>query len=217
MKYQAVLFDLDGTLLDTLEDLANAVNATLAAHGMPTHTVRETRAVLGNGMANLIERSAPAGTDKEELAALLADFKAYYGAHCTERTRPYAGIPELLAALRKAGIKTAMISNKGDFAVQSLAKDYIDGLLDLAGGERAGIPRKPAPDMVRSALAALHADPAAAIYVGDSEVDILTAKNAGLACISVTWGFRDAEDLRAHGAATPVNTVRELQDLLLMP
>ena len=217
MKYQAVLFDLDGTLLDTLEDLANAVNATLAAHGMPTHTVRETRAVLGNGMANLIERSAPAGTDKEELAALLADFKAYYGAHCTERTRPYAGIPELLAALRKAGIKTAMISNKGDFAVQSLAKDYFDGLLDLAVGERAGIPRKPAPDMVRSALAALHADPAAAIYVGDSEVDILTAKNAGLACISVTWGFRDAEDLRAHGAATPVNTVRELQDLLLMP
>ena len=217
MKYQAVLFDLDGTLLDTLEDLANAVNATLAAHGMPTHTVRETRAVLGNGMANLIERSAPAGTDKEELAALLADFKAYYGAHCAERTRPYAGIPELLAALRKAGIKTAMISNKGDFAVQSLAKDYFDGLLDLAVGERAGIPRKPAPDMVRSALAALHADPAATIYVGDSEVDILTAKNAGLACISVTWGFRDAEDLRAHGAATPVNTVRELQDLLLTP
>ena len=217
MKYQTVLFDLDGTLLDTLEDLAGAANATLKAHGMPAHTVREIRSFLGNGMANLIERSAPAGTDKEELAALLADFKAYYGAHCTERTRPYAGIPELLAALRKAGIKTAMISNKGDFAVQSLAKDYFDGLLDLAVGERAGIPRKPAPDMVRSALAALHADPAAAIYVGDSEVDILTAKNAGLACISVTWGFRDAKDLRAHGATTPVNTVRELQNLLLTP
>ena len=217
MKYQAVLFDLDGTLLDTLEDLANSVNAALAAHGMPLRTIDEVRVFVGNGVAKLIERAVPRNTAQDEFAAVLADFKAHYAAHCAERTRPYGGIPELLAALRRAGIKTAMVSNKGDFAVQALAKDYFGGLLDLAIGERAGVPRKPAPDMVRYALSALHADPATAIYVGDSEVDILTAKNAGLACISVTWGFRNAEDLRAHGAATPVNTVRELQDLLLTP
>ncbi|MBO7342004.1 MAG: HAD-IA family hydrolase [Clostridia bacterium] len=217
MSFRVVLFDLDGTVLNTLDDLADAVNASLAKHEMPARTREEVRSFVGNGIRALIERAVPTGTDSALVARVLNEFKRYYGAHCADKTAPYAGVPELLSTLRAHGVRTAVVSNKADFAVQELAKRYFADLFDLALGERAERPAKPAPDMVHHALEALGATAAEAVYVGDSDVDVLTARNAQLPCIAVTWGFRDRACLKKAGATVFADTAKELLDLILAP
>ena len=216
MSFRVALFDLDGTVLNTLDDLADATNAVLTANNMPTRTLDEVRRFVGNGVRKLIERAVPAGTDEPLVEKILGDFKAYYGAHCAEKTAPYEGILEMLAALRQNGVRTAVVSNKADFAVQALAKQYFGDLFDVALGEdTAKRPTKPAPDMVYHVLNMLGATPAEAVYIGDSDVDVLTARNAGLRCIAVTWGFRDRACLQKAGATLLADTAKELQNLIL--
>ncbi len=217
MSFRVVLFDLDGTVLNTLDDLADAVNVSLAKHEMPARTREEVRSFVGNGIRALIERAVPTGTDSALVARVLNEFKRYYGAHCADKTSPYAGVPELLSTLRAHGVRTAVVSNKADFAVQELAKRYFADLFDLALGERAERPAKPAPDMVHHTLEALGATAAEAVYVGDSDVDVLTARNAQLPCIAVTWGFRDRACLKKAGATVFADTAKELLDLILAP
>ncbi len=215
MSYSVALFDLDGTVLDTLDDLCVATNHALESEGLPTHSKAAICSFVGNGIANLIDRAVPQGSSPELTARVFAAFKHYYAEHCADYTKPYDGIPELLATLRNAGVKTGLISNKADFAVQELVKAYFDGLFDFALGERAEIPRKPAPDMVYYALKRLGAAAAKAVFIGDSDVDVKTAKNAGLDGIFVTWGFRDELCLRAAGAERLANTPAELCSMLL--
>ncbi len=215
MSFRVALFDLDGTVLNTLDDLADAANAVLAANGMPQHTTDEIRMFVGNGIAKLIARAVPAGTDEATIRKVIGDFKAYYGAHCAEKTAPYTGILEVLSALRANGVRTAVVSNKADFAVQALAKRYFADLFDLALGECAARPAKPAPDMVYHVLDTLGATAEEAVYIGDSDVDVLTAKNAGLPCIAVTWGFRDRACLEKAGATVFADTAQALLNLIL--
>lgn len=210
MRKQLVIFDLDGTLLDTLDDLADAVNWALAEEQLPLRTREEVRAFVGNGIRNLIERAVPAGTEVAQTDRVFAGFKARYAGHCADKTRPYPGILELLARLRAEGIRTAVVSNKADFAVQTLCRDYFPGLVDCAVGERAGIPKKPAPDSVQEVLRALKISREQAVYVGDSEVDVVTARNAGMDGILVLWGFRDRQTLERAGAKTFAATAEEL-------
>ncbi len=215
MRVRVALFDLDGTVLDTLEDLTAAVNHALAGEGFPTHQKDAVCAFVGNGIGKLIERAVPANTPADQKERVFAAFKAYYATHCAVYTKPYEGILPLLRDLRTAGIKTALVSNKADFAVQTLAAQYFDGLFDLSLGERADLPRKPAPDMVYHVLERLGCPRDGAVFVGDSDVDVTTAKNAGLAGIFVTWGFRDAACLRQAGAEVIANTPQELKAMLL--
>ena len=188
----AILFDLDGTLLDTLEDLKDAVNHTLREKGYPERTLEEVRCFVGNGARKLMELAVPAGADAEDA---LSAFRTYYNAHCQVKTRPYAGIEAVLDTLKQE-YPVAIVSNKPDSAVKTLCADYFPGLYAL--GEAADCPRKPAPNMVYRAMEVLGAEKC--IYVGDSEVDVLTAKNAGVPCISVLWGFRNREELVQAGA-----------------
>lgn len=188
-----ILFDLDGTLLDTLEDLADSVNHILAANGYPARTLAEVRAFVGNGAGQLIRKAAPEGADVE---ALLAQFQRYYAGHCQIKTRPYPGILEALAELSR-NYPLAIVSNKPDTAVKALCAQYFPGI--PAMGETAQCPRKPAPDMVLRAMAELSVE--RCIYVGDSEVDIQTAHNAQVPCLSVLWGFRSRYDLLEAGGS----------------
>ncbi len=210
----AIIFDLDGTLLDTLDDLRDALNHALAAHGHPARTLDETRRFVGNGIRNLVARGVPAGTPEAEADAVFATFQPYYQAHCLDKTKPYEGILELLTRLKQDGHPIAVVSNKADSAVQTLCDRFFPGLVDFAVGERQNVRRKPAPDSVLAALDALDVPQTQAVYVGDSEVDIQTAHNAGLPCISVTWGFRTEETLLAAGAATFAHSPQELWELL---
>lgn len=212
-KYKAVLFDMDGTLLNTLADLTDAVNHVLAAHGYPIRTVEEVRTFVGNGAAKLIERAVPRGTDAATVAAVLEEYKAWYEAHSCVKTAPYPGIPAVLAALRREGVRTAVVSNKPDGATKALAAKFFPDL--PAFGQRDGVPAKPAPDMAWAALAALGVGGGEAAYVGDSEVDVATAKNAGLVLVAVDWGFRDRETLLDRGAETVVSNAAELLEKLL--
>lgn len=189
-----VIFDLDGTLLDTLEDLMDATNYALTTCGYPERTLAQLRRFVGNGAYNQIRLSLPEGAAEEEIQRVLSVYKPYYTAHCQIKTRPYAGIPEALAQLKEK-YPLAIVSNKPDAAVKPLCAQYFPGIYAL--GETADCPRKPAPDMVYRAMEAIGAD--RCIYVGDSEVDILTAKNAGIPCLSVLWGFRDRCDLLEAG------------------
>lgn len=198
----AVLFDLDGTLLDTLQDLTQSTNAALRAFGYPERTVEEVRQFVGNGAERLIRLAVPEGADP---LPVLQAFRTHYQAHCQERTGPYPGIMELLEQVAKR-YPVAIVSNKPDSAVKALCGDYFPGI--YARGESGDCPRKPAPDMVYKAMAALGAD--RCVYIGDSEVDVLTARNAGAACISVTWGFRDEETLRTAGATHICHTPRQV-------
>lgn len=215
--YRTAVFDLDGTLLDTLEDLHLSTNAALAAHDMPTHTIDDVRRFVGNGIKLLIHRAVPAGTSPAEEDSVYEDFCAHYAAHCEDHTGPYQGIPELLAHLRAAGVTLAVVSNKGDFAVQELVARQFPGTFDAVLGENeaAGIRKKPAPDMVRAALKRMGATPEGMVYIGDSEVDVQTAANAGCPCVSCTWGFRSVDELLAAGATTLVDTPAELERVLL--
>lgn len=215
MAYQLAIFDLDGTILDTLEDLTDAVNHALREHGCPLRTIDEVRSFVGNGIRKLIERAVPAGLTEEEIDGVYRTFSAYYQRHCTDKTRPYEGILPLLQRLRAEGCLTAVVSNKADAAVQPLCKQYYDGLFDYAVGERPGIRRKPAPDAVLEVLRRLDVDAADAIYIGDSEVDIQTAANAGLDVIVVTWGFRDKAYLESQGGRRFADRPEEIAEMVL--
>lgn len=214
MAYQTILFDLDGTLLDTLEDLADAVNHILERHRCPQRTVDEVRLFVGNGLGMLMRRSLPAQYSQTVSDLLAEELRTYYTAHSRIKTAPYAGVRELLETLHAAGAKVAVVSNKADEAVGELCSFYFPGLVDAAVGETAGRRPKPAPDAVELALERLHADKTDAVYVGDSQVDLDTAKAAGLPCIAVTWGFRSREDLVKAGAETLADSVEALSRLL---
>lgn len=212
MTYKTYVFDLDGTLLNTLDDLAAATNHALKAHQMAEHTTNEVRNYVGNGVRKLIERAVPEGTAAEETERVLATFQAYYLEHSLDTTRPYDGIGEMLAALRRRGCRLAVVSNKFDEATKALCKHFFPDTIEVAIGEHEaqGIRKKPAPDTVMEALRQLGVGKEDAVYVGDSDVDIETARNAGLPCISVLWGFRDRDFLLAHGAVTLVKSPREI-------
>ena len=194
MKYTTIVFDCDGTLLDTLTDLRNAVNYVLRAHDLPERSVPEVKAALGNGIAHLMRQSLPDSISEAEFNTYLDEFKAYYGEHLQDYTAPYPGMLDVLDTLRAKGYKLAIVSNKIQEGITPLNKEYFGHRLPVAIGERPGLQRKPAPDMVLQALKELDSTQSESIYIGDSEVDVATAKNSGLLCIGVTWGFR-AEQL----------------------
>ena len=213
--YKTVVFDLDGTLLDTLDDLWLSVNAALQKFGLPVRTRNEVRAFIGNGIVKLMQRASGL-LEGECFDGVLAEFKRHYGEHCEDNTKPYEGIMRLLQELRARGVQTAVVSNKADFAVKKLAESYFQGLLQEAVGEdeEHGIRKKPAPDSLLAVMERLGADRQATVYVGDSEVDIQTANNALVPCISVTWGFKDREFLIKNGATVLVDSVEELLSVL---
>ena len=215
MRYKAVLFDMDGTVLDTLGDLANAVNHVLGEFGMPLHSRAEIATYLGNGAGWLIAHAVPEGTDDALVREVLRVYQPWYDAHCAILTAPYPGIPEMMARLRDAGVKQAVISNKQDSAVRLLAAEHFPGLLEAAVGESPSVRRKPNPDAVLEALRAMGVERGEAVYVGDTEVDLETARNAGLDCASVGWGFRTEAALRAAGAERIFHTADELCAWLL--
>lgn len=217
MKYKnikAVIFDLDGTLLDTLQDLASAVNFSLEKNKMPKRTIDEVRRFVGNGVENLMIRAIPEGKNNPAFDQTFADFKAYYAIHCMDQTDAYPGVLALMEQLKQRGILMAIVSNKIDSAVKELDKQFFGKYTKAAIGEMEGVARKPAPDTVEKALAELGVSKEQAIYVGDSDVDIATAKNAMLPCVSVLWGFRDKEFLVEHGADTFIEKPEELLLLL---
>ncbi len=215
MRYRAIIFDMDGTILDTLADLAASINHSLEHFGLPRRTTKEVRSFLGYGSARLVELAVPPGTPASLKEELFNYYSAYYKEHCAEATRPYPGIPELLRELREKGCFTAVVSNKPDFGVNKLCAAYFPGLFDLYCGERPGIRKKPAPDTVLEVLRKLEVSANEAVYIGDSEVDIETAANAGVDCLAVLWGFRSRSELTAAGAACPVAGVEELRERLL--
>ncbi len=215
MKYQAIIFDLDGTLLNTLEDLADSVNHVLKENDFPLRTLEEVRCFVGNGIRNLIERSVPQKTSIEIIDKVYQEFITYYKTHCMEKTKPYDGILTLLNNLKKSGCKTAVVSNKANYAVQILCEKYFNNLLDISFGEQEGIPKKPAPDLVYKALNTLHINPENAVYIGDSDVDIITARNANMEEIIVNWGFRDTDFLKNYGAKIIVSSPKEIEEIIL--
>ena len=212
--FKTVLFDLDGTLLNTLTDLSNSVNYALSSHHLPQRTELEVRSFLGNGIHNLIEKSVPENTPSELLEDVFQSFKSYYLQHGLDSTAPYPGIISLLKALQQKSVKMAIISNKVDTAVQQLNKKFFSDYIGIAIGEKPQIRRKPAPDSVLLAIKALDANPATTLYVGDSEVDYETAHSAGIRCALVTWGFRDRLDLEALHADYYVNSPHELMAVI---
>ena len=214
MKYDAILYDMDGTVLDTLGDLCDSVNYSLAQFSFPAITMREAAQYLGKGARRLITLACPEGTDEETVEKVLAFYLPWYNEHCRIKTAPYDGILEMMHKFRALGVKQAVISNKPDPAVQSLAEDFFSGLLELAVGESKDVRRKPAPDGVLNAAKKMNMPLDRCVYIGDTEVDIETAKNAGMDCISVTWGFRSAQQLIDSGASVMVNNAEELFDWL---
>lgn len=208
--YKAVIFDLDGTLLNTLDDLSASVNHALSAFGFPERTVSEVRSFIGNGVVKLMERSVPAGIDGETFEKCFAAFRGHYLAHMYDTTEPYSGIIELLDELEKRGIKTSVVSNKLHAGVTGLCSDFFGGRLTAAFGVSDESERKPAPANVFKALGFMGVQKRDAVYVGDSEVDVQTAKNAGIDCIGVTWGYRDESELLKNGADIIVRKPEEI-------
>lgn len=213
---KAVIFDLDGTLLNTLDDLADSTNYALSKFGYPTRTIEEVRQFVGNGVAKLIERAIPEGKNNPNFEKCLAIFKENYAQNMYNKTAPYNGIIEMLSNLKSKGIKIAVVSNKFDLAVKELCKKYFEGFIDFAAGENEaqGIRKKPAPDTVISVLNKFNFASEDAVYVGDSDVDIMTAKNSKMPCISVTWGFRDEKFLLENGATILINAPSEIYNHL---
>ncbi|MCK9313044.1 MAG: HAD family hydrolase [Methanocorpusculum sp.] len=210
MKYQVIIFDMDGTLLNTLDDLYNAVNYVLLKFGYPLRTREEVRSFVGNGVQRLVDFAIPNGQNNPHREEIFADFKQYYNIHGREKTQPYPGITELLQELKSRGYQLGVVSNKYDAAVKTLSEIYFPGVFATGVGEREGVRRKPAPDSVFAVLNELRADASGVLYVGDSEVDIRTAENAGVACISVAWGFRDRDLLEREGAKQIIDDPSEL-------
>ncbi len=209
-KYKAVVFDLDGTLLDTLDDLADSVNYILNKYGWPERTREEVRAIVGNGLVTTIRKCAPEGKVGEKETA---EFREYYARHCAVKTAPYPGVKRMLAALRERGIRIAVASNKDNGAANELVKMHFGDAADCVIGTGAGLPRKPDGAMVKAVLERLGCSEEEAVYIGDSEVDAQTAANSGLSCILVSWGFRDREMLEKLGET--VDSPEELLKRLL--
>lgn len=214
MNIRYVVFDLDGTLLNTLDDLFLSVNKILSDHGYKTRSKNEVRSYLGNGVRALLDLALPE-EERFRTDELLPEFKAYYDLHKEDNTAPYAGVKEAVAEIKKAGVKCAIVSNKFDAAVQELKNVTFSGLIDFACGEREGVKPKPAPDGVFLAMQALGADSAETVYVGDSEVDLATAENTGLRCVAVSWGFRDRDELVKRGAKNIADTPEQMKDFIL--
>lgn len=215
MKYKAVIFDMDGTILNTLEDLKNATNYSLRQFGMPERSLEEVRMFVGNGIRKLVERAVPSGTSEEKIAQVFDVFLEYYEIHSADNTSPYPGILELVEKLKKSGIKTAVSTNKADVPAQELGRKYFNGIFDLIVGQQDGLKVKPAPDSVNKILSILDIQKKDAIYIGDSDVDVQTAKNSGLDFIGVSWGFRGREFLEKNGAKNIVDNANEILDLVI--
>ena len=209
-KRNTVIFDLDGTLLNTLDDLADSVNHIMAAYGFPSHTRDRVRQMVGNGIYVLFEQAVPGGRENPAYEACVKDFQVYYAAHMRVKTGPFPGILEMLSQLKAEGYRLAVVSNKFDAAVKELCRDFFGDTIEAAIGESLGVARKPAPDTVFAAMKQLGAAPEDCLYVGDSDVDIETAKNSGIPCLSVSWGFRDKAFLLAHSATFIAADTREL-------
>ena len=212
MRYQTYVFDLDGTLLDTLGDLAASTNYALRTHGMPEHSLDDVRRFVGNGVRVLMERAVPQGAENPQFEAAFQTFRTHYMQHSLDTTKPYDGILETLEALNAEGCRLAVVSNKMMAATQELCRHFFRDTIEVAIGEHEaqGIRKKPAPDTVNEAFRQLGVGKERAVYVGDSDVDILTARNSGLPCISVLWGFRDRDFLIQHGAETFISAPSEL-------
>lgn len=208
--YNTYIFDLDGTLLSTLGDLAASCNYALRTNGLPERTIDEVRQFVGNGVKKLMERTIPGGLDNDKFDKTYADFRQHYMQHNLDTTKPYDGVMEMLEELRKRGKKVAVVSNKFYAATQELCRHFFGDLVPVAIGEREDIRKKPAPDTVLEAMRQLGVTAERAVYIGDSDVDIDTARNSGMPCISVLWGFRDKEFLLEHGATTLVSTPEEI-------
>lgn len=213
--YKTAIFDLDGTLLDTLDDLRDAVNTALSAHGYPPRTREEICRFVGNGVRSLVSFCLPCGEETPDFEKILADFRAYYADHAEIKTAPYAGVRELLARLRAGGVRVAVVSNKFEAAVQALCRRYFGDLVEVAVGDAPARARKPAPDGVYAALASLGEGKESAVLIGDGETDVETARAAGIPCISVLWGFRDRACLTEAGATCFAETVGALEKMLL--
>ncbi|MBF1151789.1 MAG: HAD family hydrolase [[Eubacterium] sulci] len=211
MKYKLAIFDMDGTILSTLDDLANGVDYALSENGLPARSKQETRAALGRGVRFLIEQSVPAGLSDAEISKVEEDFLKYYKVHSMDNTRPYDGIVELIKEVRASGVKTAVVSNKIDSAVKELCANFFEGAFDVAYGERIGIPRKPDPKPINAIIDEFGLSKNEVVYIGDSEVDLLTANNAKIDHIIVTWGFRDRAFLERNGAKNLVESMEELK------
>lgn len=214
MKYNTVIFDLDGTLLNTLDDLQDSLNDTLIKNGFSPKSTVDVKRFVGNGVRNLVRMSVPESCDEDEVTRVLEEFKENYKNNMQNKTRPYNGIMELLLDLNRFNYKIAIVSNKYDTAVKSLARTYFGNLIPVAIGETSEIKRKPSPDSIFTAIKELGADIESTILVGDSETDVQTAKNAGIPCIGVTWGFRSREVLRNEGADYLIDTPKELLTLI---
>ena len=215
MAYKAAVFDLDGTLLNTIDDLAWATNYALKQFNMHTYTVDEVRQMVGNGVAKLIRDAVPEDTDDATYQQVLACFKEHYADHSLDNTVPYPGILDAIDILKEAGVKCAVVSNKPNFAIADLMKNFFPGRFDFALGQRDDLKRKPDAEPVHYALAQIGVNPKDAVYIGDSEVDVATAQNSNMPCISVTWGFRDKDTLLAAGATTLVDTADEMVQKIL--
>ena len=209
-KYTTIVWDLDGTLMNTLQDLWLSVNHALRECGQPEHTYEEIRQYVGNGVRRLIERAVPNGVDNPRFDDVFEEFKRYYMVHCQDNTGLFQGIAEVLQELKKQGKRMDIVSNKWQDGVDELYRDWFKDTIEVAIGEREGIARKPAPDMVELALRELGVGKEGAVYIGDSDVDLMTARNSGLPCISVLWGFRDKDFLLQHGATTFATTPADL-------
>ncbi len=213
MNYDAVIFDLDGTLLNTLEDLSASVNYALAEAGLPGRTIEEVRRFIGDGVRMLITRSAFPVEEPQAIQSIYQCFIQHYKENCENKTRPYEGVETLLEELQAHEISTAIVSNKADFAVKKLAQQYFPGKITLAIGDRDGVPRKPAPDSLLEAIQTLGCS--RPLYVGDSDVDVLTAQNAGVEGVFVTWGFRSRKELIKAGAGRLADSTSQLIQMIL--
>ncbi len=213
-KYTTVIFDMDGTLLNTLDDLKASVNYALEKFDMPQRSMDEIRNFVGNGVLRLMELAVPNGMQNSQFEQAFEVFKEHYSQHCNDTTRPYDGVLELIKDLSEKGYKMAIVSNKYYDAVVELNNLYFGDYIDVAIGEKEGIRKKPAPDTVQVALSMLDSTQEESVYIGDSEVDIQTAKNSGLDCISVLWGFRDIDFLKEQGATVTADTPQKVSQLL---
>lgn len=213
-KYDTVIFDLDGTLLNTLEDLTDSVNFALSLYDFPCRKMEEVRSFVGNGVARLMELCIPEGIDNLAYEKCLGDFRRHYSGNMQNKTDAYEGIMELLRQLSKENYKMAIVSNKFDSAVKELNKEYFEKYIKLAIGESENVSKKPAPDIVFKALEELSSCVDKSVYVGDSEVDVKTAQNSGVICIGVTWGYRNRNVLEQMGANYIIDKPEELLKII---
>jgi len=216
MKYELAIFDLDGTILETLEDLKNSVNYALKHNGLPERSLEEVRKFVGNGIKKLIERAVPKATSAEKEELVFNSFNEHYAVHCKDTTKPYDGIIEMLNELKNCSVKCAVVSNKSDYAVQPLCDHYYPGIFDIAVGVKEGIRPKPNPDTVNAVISQLGSDKNKTVYIGDSDVDVQTAINAGVDCIGVLWGFREKDTLIKAGATQFAENAKELASKIVL-